>query len=76
MSLQNAVRKALNEKILPQKINDSLSLVIRLLDEIKELKPDEAIRRVLGAVNYMEYIKQYSNLIQWIILQERKILNS
>ncbi len=60
MSLQNAARKALNEKILPQKINDSLSLVIRLLDEIKELKPDEAIRRVLSAVNYMEYIKQYS----------------
>ena len=60
MSLQNAARKALDEKILPLKINDSLSQAIRLLDEIKELKPDEAIRRVLTAVDYMEYIKQYS----------------
>lgn len=60
MSFQNATRKALDEESLPRKINDSLSEVIRLLDEIKELKPDEAIHRVLAAVNYMEYIKQYS----------------
>ena len=60
MSLQDASRKALAEKILPQKIYNSLNEVIFLLDRIKGMKPDYAIREVLAAVNYMDYLKQYS----------------
>jgi len=60
MSLQDASRKALAEKILPIKIHNSLNRVIGLLDRIKGMKPDDAIREVLAAVNYMDYLKQYS----------------
>lgn len=60
MSLQDAARKALGEKILAPGIYNSLKQVIGLLDSIKGIKPDDAIREVLAAVNYMDYIKEYS----------------
>jgi len=60
MSLQAAARKALSEKILVSGIYNSLSQVIGLLDRIKGMKPDDAIREVLAVVNYMDYIKEYS----------------
>ncbi len=60
MSLQDAARNALSEKLLAPKIYNSLSEVIRLLDDIKDMKPDAAIREILSKVNYMDYIKHYS----------------
>ena len=60
MSLQDAARNALSEKLLAPKIYNSLSEVIRLLDDIKDMKPDAAIREILSKVKYMDYIKHYS----------------
>lgn len=60
MSLQEAACKALSEKILTQKIYDSIHMVIQLLNEIKDMKPDLAIEEVLLRTNYMDYIKHYS----------------
>ncbi len=60
MSLQDAARKALSEKLLGSAIYNSLSRLIRLLDDIKDMKPDAAIREILSKVNYMDYIKHYS----------------
>lgn len=60
MGLQAAARNALSEKLLPSRIYNSLSRLIGLLDRIKDMKPDDAIREVLAAVNYMDYIKHYS----------------
>ncbi|MEA3415398.1 MAG: ATP-dependent helicase [Thermodesulfobacteriota bacterium] len=60
MSLQDAARNALSEKLLASRIYNSLSEVIRLLDDIKDMKPDAAIREILSKVNYMNYIKHYS----------------
>jgi len=60
MSLQDAARNALSEKLLASKIYNSLSEVIRLLDNIKDMKPGAAIREILSKVNYMDYIKHYS----------------
>ena len=60
MSLQDAARNALSEKLLAPRIYNSLSEVIRLLDDIKDMKPDAAIRKILSKVNYMDYIKNYS----------------
>ncbi|WP_420331497.1 ATP-dependent helicase, partial [Pseudoalteromonas shioyasakiensis] len=60
MSLQDAARNALSEKLLAPQIYNSLSEVIRLLDDIKDMKPDAAIREILSKVNYMDYIKHYS----------------
>ena len=59
MSLQDAARKAAAENILAPKIHNSVSMVIRLLDEIKIMKPDDAIKNVLSGVKYMEYLKHY-----------------
>jgi DNA helicase-2/ATP-dependent DNA helicase PcrA len=60
MSLQDAARNALSEKLLAPKIYNSLSEVIRLLDDIKDMKPDAAIRKILSKVKYMDYIEHYS----------------
>jgi DNA helicase-2/ATP-dependent DNA helicase PcrA len=60
MSLQDAARNALSEKLLALRIYNSLIEVIRLLDDIKDMKPDAAIREILSKVNYMDYIKHYS----------------
>ena len=60
MSLQDAARNALSEKIFAPKIYNSLSEIIRLLDNIKDMKPDTAIREILSKVKYMDYIKHYS----------------
>ncbi len=59
MSLQGAVRKALKEKILAPKIYNSLEQLMRLLDEIREMKPDKAIRKVIAEINYIDHLKQY-----------------
>ncbi len=59
MSLQDAARKALSEKILAPKLYNSLSQVIALLDDIKDIKPDFAIKEVISRVKYMDYLRQY-----------------
>ena len=60
MGLQDAARQALGEKVLTPKIYGALEEVIRLLEDIKELKPDEAIHEVIGRVGYMDYLLQYT----------------
>jgi len=60
MSLQDAARNALSEKLMAPKIYNSLKEVIRLLDDIKDIKPDDAIREILSRIKYMDYIKHYS----------------
>lgn len=59
MSLQDAARKSLKEKVLPARIYDSVSLVIDLLDDIRDMRPDTAIREVLTRTGYMDYLKHY-----------------
>ncbi len=59
MSLQDAARKSLKEKVLPARIYDSVRLVTDLLDDIREMRPDTAIREVLTRTGYMDYLKQY-----------------
>ena len=58
--LQDAARKALGEKVLTPKIYSALAGVVRLLDDIKQMKPAEAIREVIGRVGYMDYLLQYA----------------
>ncbi len=57
--LQGAVRKALREKLLAPKLYDGMDSLMKLLDEIRDMKPDEAIRKVIGAVQYMDHLKEY-----------------
>ncbi|MBC2715667.1 MAG: UvrD-helicase domain-containing protein [Desulfobacteraceae bacterium] len=60
MSLQDAVRKALEEKVLPEKVYKALKSLLNLLDDIKTMLPDAAIREVLERSNYLDYLQKYS----------------
>lgn len=59
MSLQDAARQALREKILTPKVYGALTGVIELLDEIRDLAPQEAIQRVIDRTGYIDHLKQY-----------------
>jgi DNA helicase II / ATP-dependent DNA helicase PcrA len=59
MSLQEATRKALSEKIFSPKIYAGLELIITLLDDIREMSPDAAIREILGRTGYLDYLIHY-----------------
>ncbi|MCK5783889.1 MAG: UvrD-helicase domain-containing protein, partial [Desulfobacterales bacterium] len=60
MSLQDAARKALSEKVFTPKVYNALSELIQLLDDIKEQPPEAAIQEILTRSNYPEYLKHYS----------------
>lgn len=60
MSLQDAARKALAEKILAPKLYRELFALIQLLDDIRLMKPDAAIQEIMKRVNYVEYLKSYA----------------
>ncbi len=60
MSLQDATRKALTTKIFTPKIYQGLQLLIELLDEIKTMKPFEALKTVIARVGYNGYLKDYT----------------
>jgi len=60
MSLQEAARAALQKKILTPKIYRALEGVVILLDDIRDLKPDAAIKEVIGRIDYMDYLAQYT----------------
>ncbi len=60
MSLQDAVRKALKEKLITPKLYNALDSVLVLIDDIREMKPDAAIREVISRVDYMNHLKDYT----------------
>lgn len=57
MSLQDAARKALNTKIFTPKVYQALKKLIELLDAIKTMRPDQAIKEVIACINYKEYLQ-------------------
>ena len=59
MSLQEAARKALNEKILTPKVYQALKHLLDLLDDIRDAAPADAINTVLERIHYMEHLKEY-----------------
>ncbi len=73
MSLQMAARKAMGEKILTPKLYNAIKELLGLLDDIKEMKPDKAIREVLQRTGYREYMKGYSENENDLISREENI---
>ncbi len=61
MSLQDAARKAVAEKLLSGRVYKGLKEVLTLLDDIRSMKPDRAIETVITRIRYLEYIKQYAD---------------
>lgn len=59
VSLQEAVGRALHERIFTQKLYQALFDLMQLLEEIRSMKPDAAVCRVLDQTGYLEYLHQY-----------------
>lgn len=60
MSLQDAARQAVADRVLSKKLYTSLSSLLALLDEIRDLRPDEAIKRTLARTGYMDFLENYT----------------
>ena len=72
MSLKEAARQAVQERVLTPKLYKSLSELLALLDEIRDLRPDEAIRQTIASTGYMDYLENYtrSNSMDLTVKQE------
>jgi DNA helicase-2/ATP-dependent DNA helicase PcrA len=60
MSLQAATRVAAARKLMPAKQYAAVSALITLLDEIKTMTPDQALRAVIAQIDYMAYLETYA----------------
>jgi len=59
-SLQDAARRAVSEKLLKPKVHQGLSLVLGLVDDIREMAPHHAIRTIVDRTDYYEHLRSYS----------------
>jgi DNA helicase II / ATP-dependent DNA helicase PcrA len=60
MSLKEAARVAVAERVLSPKLYKALSELLDLLDAIRDLGPAEAIQQVIARTGYMEYLENYT----------------
>ena len=58
MGLQACARTMVKERMLTPKVHAGIAGVLDLLDDIRELTPDEAIDQVLDRTGYLEYLKK------------------
>ena len=72
MSLQDAARKVLAERIMTPKVHKAMSALIQGLDDIRDMAPDTAIHAVLSRFDYLEHLKAYtkSNSMDYIAREE------
>lgn len=59
VSLQEATRKVVAEKLMSSKNHNALSRLIQTLDEIRSMTPEKAIRKILSEFDYMAYLRKY-----------------
>ncbi len=60
MSLKEAARQAVDGRLLTPKLYDGLKDLLALLDEIRDLRPDEAIKRTIARTGYLEHLEKYT----------------
>ncbi len=58
ISLQDAARIMVKDRVLTPKIHENLSRVIEVLDEIVELPPARAMEVVMERIDYLDYLKK------------------
>ncbi len=58
--LQGGVRRAVAEKILKPKIHGALVTLLSLVDDIADMKPDQAIRTIVDRIDYYDHLHAYS----------------
>jgi DNA helicase-2/ATP-dependent DNA helicase PcrA len=59
-SLQEAVRSSMPDAIFAPKLYDSLHHLITLLDHIKQLSPDRALKEIIQKTDYVDHLRGYS----------------
>jgi DNA helicase-2/ATP-dependent DNA helicase PcrA len=60
MSLKAAARLAVADRVLTPKLYNSLKALLALLDDIRDLSPAEAIRRVIARTGYLDHLENYT----------------
>ena len=60
MSLKEAAREAVAQRVLTPKLYGALNDLLTLLDDIRDLKPDEAIKRTITRTGYFDYLENYT----------------
>ncbi|GBC63491.1 DNA helicase UvrD [Desulfonema ishimotonii] len=73
MSLQDAVRKVIRERVMSAKIHTALTGLIGHIDDIREMSPDTAIHAVLSRFDYMAHLRQYAKSNEDYIAREENI---
>jgi DNA helicase II / ATP-dependent DNA helicase PcrA len=71
ISLQDAARIMVKERVLTPKIHESLSQVLELLDAIREMAPAMAMEEVIARTGYYDYLeKKTKTRGEWISKKE------
>lgn len=72
MSLQEATRKVVAERVMRPKIHKALSELLAHLDDIREMAPDTAIHAVLSRFDYLTHLREYTqnNATDYIAREE------
>ena len=72
MSLQDAARKVVAERVMTPKVHKAMSGLIQGLDDIRDMAPDTAVHAVLSRFDYLEHLKAYtkSNSMDYITREE------
>ncbi|MDL2268911.1 UvrD-helicase domain-containing protein [Desulfosarcina sp. OttesenSCG-928-A07] len=60
MSLQDAARKAVAQRILTPKLYTALTSLLSVLEEIRDMPPGPAIVHVLEQTGYMDFLEAYT----------------
>jgi len=60
MSLKEAARRAVADRVLTPKLYKALKDLLVLLDDIRDLRPDEAIRQTIDRTGYLDYLENYT----------------
>ena len=60
MSLKEAAREAVGQRVLTPKLYGALNDLLTLLDDIRDLTPDEAIKRTIARTGYMDHLENYT----------------
>jgi len=60
MSLMDAVRHAVHQKILSAKLYNAIKAFVDLIDDIKTLSPARALEEVIARTGYMDHLEEYA----------------
>lgn len=60
MSLMDAVRMAVATRVLSAKLYGAVKAFVDLIDDIKTMAPDQAIREIIARTRYMDHLEEYA----------------